>query len=107
MFQGLVPPTQFNSQGGMAGHNTLISARPPGGVLKWIPKGARIAASTLLQELLADIVSKTNDVEAWRRLLGFANGCFAKPDRGGKSRNLNGLIIKQISAYTAKLTPKT
>jgi len=56
--------------------------------------------------LLADVVSKTNDVAAWSRLLGFANCCFTKANRGGKSRNLTSLVIKQTSAYIAKFKPK-
>jgi len=77
----------------------LIGARPPEGILKWIPKGARGEAAALLQKLLTRVNTHPSDLTGWRDLLGFPNGCLAKPKRGGKARNLTKIVLKAISTY--------
>ena len=67
--------------------------------MKWIPKGARITASNVLVKLLQAVTSRPEDVAAWRSLLGVAGVAFAKPQRGGKSRNLTSLVLKQLHSY--------
>ena len=73
--------------------------RPSGGILKWIPKGARLAASNVLIKLLQAVTSRPDDVVAWRRLLGVAGVALVKPERGGKSRNFTSLVLKQLHSY--------
>ena len=55
--------------------------RLSGGILKWIRKGARLAASNVLVKLLQAVTSHPDDVSAWRRLLGVAGVAFVKPQR--------------------------
>ena len=74
-------------------------------LLKRVPRGARVAASSLLVQLIRAVLSNINDQEAWRRLLGWAPGCFTRPLRGGKSRNLTTLISGQIRSYSAGGVP--
>ena len=62
----------------------LFGARPTEGILKWIPKGARLEAAALLQRLLTKVINEPSDVAGWRALLGFTNSCLRKPKRGGK-----------------------
>jgi len=68
-------------------------------VLKRIPKGARQLAAKLLKELLDSVLSDSNNLVAWDRLLGFAQICLASPKRGGKSHNLTNEVKKKIIAY--------
>ena len=82
----------------------LFDLPRPGGILKWIPKGARLAASNLLVKLLQAVTSHPDDVSAWRRLLGVAGVAFVKPQRGGKSRNLTSLVLKQLHSYESDAT---
>ena len=65
-------------------------------LLKRIPKHARIAASSLLLKLINDVLQHPESTACWSRLLGFDSECLSKPSRGGKSRNLTIVIIKQI-----------
>ena len=67
--------------------------------LKRIPKGARAQASSLLTRLIRDVLSNVNDLRPWVRLLNFSHSCFACPARGGRSRNLTTLVIRQIAAF--------
>jgi len=68
-------------------------------ILKRIPKGARPAVSNLLQKLLQDVLLHPTSTDSWSRLLGFSAACLAKPERGGKSRNLTTSIVKQVRQY--------
>ena len=72
-----------------------------GAVLKWVPRGARVATSALLSKLVQNVVSSPQDVEVWRRLTGFAGGALRKPPRGGKTRNLTGAVLKSVAAYAS------
>jgi len=83
--------------------SALPIQHPPLGVsvLKRLPKGARIAASSLLTRLIRDLLKDTECTKAWVRLLGFASSCFARPGRGGRSHNLTTLITRQIRDYEA------
>ena len=78
--------------------------RPSQVVLKWIPKGARITASNILVKLLQAVTSRPDDVTAWKSLLGIAGVAFVKPQRGGKSRNLTSLVLKQLHSYESDAT---
>ena len=72
----------------------------PGSVMKWVPRGARAAASALLGKLIEKVVEGRHNLTAWQRLLGFAGGCLTKPPRGGRTRNLTGLVLKQVAKYS-------
>ena len=67
--------------------------------LKRIPKGARSAADVLLKTLINDILQQPSSASAWSKLLNFPGACLAKPNRGGKSRNLTSLIVKQVRQF--------
>jgi hypothetical protein len=70
-----------------------------GQILKRIPKGARPAAANLLQKLIRDVLLHSSSCSSWSKLLGFPSFCLSKQNRGGKSRNLTTLIVKQIHQY--------
>ena len=70
-------------------------------ILKHVPKGARIAAASLLTQLIRDLLKDFQRSERWVRLFGFASACFARPCRGGKSHNLTSLVIRQIHQFEA------
>lgn len=72
-------------------------------ILKRIPKGARLDASRVLTGLIRDVVRDTGCGDVWVRLFGFAPCCLARPGRGGKSRNLTTLVIRQIQAYDSRV----
>ena len=74
-------------------------------ILKRIPKGARPAATNLLQKLINDVVLHPMSSESWSKLFGFSSACFVKPLRGGKSRNLTTSIVKQIREYDLESEP--
>ena len=78
--------------------------RPAGGTLKWIPKGARLAASNVLIKLLQAVTSRPDDLAAWKSLLGVAGMAFVKPQRGGKSRNFTSLVLRQLHSYESDTT---
>ena len=80
----------------------LSSGSSSSPILKWIPKGARVAASTLLSKLIQAILDAPDDIKGWKRFLGFASACFAKPSRGGKSRNLTKSVLRQIASYSTE-----
>jgi len=69
------------------------------GILKRIPKGARLAATNLLSKLIHDILQHPLYTSSWSKILGFPSACLVKPLQGGKSRNLTTQIVKQIYEY--------
>lgn len=71
----------------------------PTKVLKWIPKGARGAAASLLQTLLTSVTNDPSNTTAWSRLVGYASACFGRPDRGGRSSNLTKAVLRAIDEY--------
>ena len=81
--------------------NNLAINHPSGktGILKRIPKGARPAAAILLTKLINAILQQPSSSSAWTRLLNFSGACLARPIRGGKSRNLTTLIVKQLRQF--------
>jgi len=66
--------------------------------LKRIPKGARPVAANLLQKLIRDVLLHSSSSASWSKF-GFPSARLAKPNRGGKSRNLTTLVINQITQY--------
>ena len=80
---------------------TLSVGHPTRGapILKRLPKGVRPGASTVLQRLIQNVVRDPQNADYWERLFSFAPACFARPGRGGKSRNLTSLVKRQIEAF--------
>ena len=76
----------------------MKSSRP---ILKRIPKGVRGAAASLLSVLITAVLENRTSLIAWSRLLGFAQ-CFSNPPRGGRSRNLTTLLLRQIESYATE-----
>ena len=70
-----------------------------GDILKRIPKDARSATASLLLNLILDVLQHPLSTPSWSKLLGFSSACLAKPNQGGKSRNVTTQIVKQISQY--------
>ena len=68
-------------------------------ILKRLPKGVRLRASTVLQRLIQNVVRDPQNADHWGRLFSFTPACFARPSRGGKSRNLTSLVKRQIEAF--------
>ena len=68
-------------------------------LIKRLPRGARVRASVVLTRLIGNVVRDQDQTQSWVRLLGFASVCLARPDRGGKSRNLTTLVTRQIDEY--------
>ena len=59
----------------------------------------RAAAAILLTKLINAILQQPSSSSAWTRLLNFSGACLARPIRGGKSRNLTTLIVKQLRQF--------
>lgn len=76
-------------------------------ILKRIPKGARPAVSNLLIKLIQNVLSSSSTEASWSKLLYFSTACLAKPNRGGKSRNLTTNIIKQVRLYDTQVEPSS
>lgn len=68
-------------------------------IIKHIPKGSRPQAAALLTRLILEVVNDVNQQQAWEKLLNFAHVCFARPVRGGRTRNLTTLITRQIQCF--------
>jgi len=68
-------------------------------ILKHIPKGARPAVANLLTKLIVAVLQSPLSSSNWTKLLGFSAACPAKPNRGGKSRNLITQIVTQSRQY--------
>src|SRR5882757_4248367 len=51
-------------------------------ILKRIPKGARLMAGSVLENVLSRITDDPDDLSSWGRLFMYPN-CLAKPQRGG------------------------
>ena len=97
---GVVEP---NVDGGVS-HDQLppSSFTPPHSsarILRWIPKGARASAATLLQSLLLNVVHDPSSGTNWSRLMGYAAACFGRPDRGGRSNNLTTAVLRAVGDY--------
>jgi len=65
-------------------------------ILKQIPRGARPTSADSLIRLLSDIIGDPDDVTCWEKLINFPSRGFKRPGRGGKSRDLTSLVIKQM-----------
>jgi len=50
-------------------------------------------------QLLTDIIRDPDDVTRWEKLFYFSSIGFTRPSRGGKSRNLTTLVVKQMREY--------
>jgi len=72
-----------------------------GPILKRIPKNARVQVGNLVGKLINDVISLPTSVACWSRLPGFPSACLAKPNRGGKSKNLTTQISNQVQQYEA------
>jgi len=75
-----------------------------GPTLKRIPRGARAEAAKTLQGLLRGVKNDVSNEAAWWRLLAFAPTCLAQPGRGGKSRNLTTMVLRQVRAFALQST---
>jgi len=75
--------------------------KPSRPILKRIPKGVRGAAASLLNVLITAVLENRTSLKAWSRLLGFAS-CLSNPPRGGRSRNLTTLLLRQIESYSTE-----
>ena len=104
------PPSTdpISNQGADAGSLTSLTVgnltslpftRTHSKILKRIPKGARPQVSITLQNITLDIIRHPNVESKWSCLLDFAAYCLGQPNRGGRSRNLTTLIIKQSIAF--------
>jgi len=69
-----------------------------GGLLKRIPKAARLLAASLFERCLRGVVVCPSDLTGWHKLFEFAS-CFLQPPRGGKHRNLSAQILAQIAMF--------
>ena len=98
---GAVGPNYLEGEGQPLPAPPFVPTVSPSKVLKWIPKGARGAAASLLQSLLLSVTDDPSDISAWSRLLGFAPACFGRPDRGGggRSDNLTKVVLRSIAEY--------
>jgi len=68
-------------------------------ILKRIPKGARILASLVLENVLMRIVDSPEDLVAWNRLFAFSH-CLVKPQRGrGVRRNLTSSVLARLKFF--------
>jgi len=101
---GAIDDSQLRGGGGLEVSRMnpqLLPPTRPAKTLKWVPKGARRAAASLLHHLLTDVTSKPECVVGWTRLLGFTSGCLRMPERGGKNRNFTAAVLQRISCYAA------
>src|SRR5882757_7402414 len=83
-------------EGGGGGFlETFIAAFCVDPILKRIPKGARIMASSVLENVLTRVTDGPDDLSAWNRLFSFPH-CLVKPLMGGVRRNLTSSILARL-----------
>ena len=71
---------------------------PPAGLLKRIPRAARLRASTAFEKCIAELNADPSDRLHWKKLLEFAS-CFAQPARAGKHHNLTNYVLKRLNRW--------
>ena len=104
---GLIAPTRatlddsLDENGESSSEQFVHPSKPSKPILKRIPKGARGAAASLLSNLITTVLENRTSLKAWSRLLGFAT-CLSNPPRGGRSRNLTTLLLRQIESYSTE-----
>ena len=73
-------------------------------IIKHIPKSARSACAKLLSEILQKIVSDSNEISAWSKLLYYAPTILEKPAKKGQNDSLASVIKKKTTNYLLQNT---
>lgn len=60
---------------------------------------------TLKLAAILDVISASNTRESWERLFLFSRRCLQAPKRGGRRRNLSGLLINHAIAEELDVSP--
>jgi hypothetical protein len=82
---------------------TCVFSHPhiTGPVVKHIPKSARPACASALNNVIKNIVHNVNDLTSWNHLLQFAASVLRKPPRSGNTETLTSIIKRRVSSYPA------
>ena len=74
-------------------------------LLKHIPRGARLACSQSLTNILHSICSCPSDLDGWRALLRFAPDVLAQPKRAGRRHNLANIVKRRVETLGQSTEP--
>jgi len=75
------------------------------GIIKHIPKSARIACASHLASLLRQVVSHPDTAVNWQALFNWTGFVLSAPRRAGKRHNVASTIKKRVADFTASESP--
>ena len=70
------------------------------GLIKHIPKSARVACASHLASVLRKVVSNPDSSSNWLELFNWGRSVLCPPKRGGRRHNLSRIIRQRISSFT-------